>query len=114
MRKKHVPVRTCVACGESGAKRELMRVVRRPDGAIAIDPTGKQPGRGAYIHRSSACWRKALSGTRLAHVLKASPAADEQRTLQDQLRLLELEEHLAVDAVSAGAVGDRGEQSKTV
>jgi len=37
------------------AKKELVRVVRAPDGAVAIDPTGKLPGRGAYICKVSGC-----------------------------------------------------------
>ena len=45
------PERTCVACRAKGGKRELIRVVRRPDGRVHSDPSGKAPGRGAYLHR---------------------------------------------------------------
>jgi hypothetical protein len=48
-------VRTCVACRQEGGKRELIRVVRNPDGVAAVDPTGRAPGRGAYLHRSPEC-----------------------------------------------------------
>ena len=106
MRKKHVPLRTCVGCGEGGAKRELIRIVRHPDGSIAVDLHGKEPGRGAYIHRRAECWRKALDNTRLAHVLKASPTPEERGKLEDQLKLLELEEHLTRESpTNSGASG---------
>jgi hypothetical protein len=95
MRKKHVPLRTCIACGETGAKRELVRIVRRPEGGIVIDPTGKAAGRGAYIHRRAECWQRAVEGNRLGHVLKAALTDAERQALRDQLKLLELEEHLA-------------------
>jgi uncharacterized protein len=51
----HRPVRTCVACRQEAGKRELVRLVRRPDGAVELDPTGKSPGRGAYLHASADC-----------------------------------------------------------
>ena len=47
--KKHVPQRTCVACREVNEKRSLIRIVRGPEG-VAVDKTGKMPGRGAYLH----------------------------------------------------------------
>jgi uncharacterized protein len=49
------PVRTCVACRQEVGKAQLLRVVRRPDGSVALDPTGKLSGRGAYIHLENAC-----------------------------------------------------------
>lgn len=55
MNEKKRPIRTCVACRTSGDKRGLLRVVRGADGVISIDPTGRKPGRGAYICYSSAC-----------------------------------------------------------
>jgi len=50
------------------AKRQLVRVVRTPDGVV-IDPTGKRPGRGAYLHDRRSCWELGLKGS-LAHALK--------------------------------------------
>jgi uncharacterized protein len=105
VRQKHVPLRTCLGCGESGAKRELARIVRRPDGSIVVDPTGKQPGRGAYIHRNAGCWAKVVAGGRLAHALKATPTAEERQRLLDQLTLLEIEEHLEGETASGAADG---------
>jgi predicted RNA-binding protein YlxR (DUF448 family) len=52
------------------AKRQLVRLVRMADGGVALDPTGKAAGRGAYVHERSECWRQALSDTRLDQALK--------------------------------------------
>lgn len=68
VRRKHTPQRTCVGCREVLAKRTLIRLVRRPDG-VAIDPTGKLAGRGAYLHDRRACWDRGLKGA-LANALK--------------------------------------------
>lgn len=69
LRQKHVPVRTCISCRESGAKRGLTRIVRDPAGEVAIDPTGKRNGRGAYLCEKTACWDRALSTQLLAKAL---------------------------------------------
>ena len=47
MKPKKIPMRMCVGCRESKPKRELIRVVRAPDGTVSMDPGGKKPGRGA-------------------------------------------------------------------
>jgi len=80
---KHIPQRTCVGCGEVQGKRQLMRVVRTPDGRVQIDPTGKRNGRGAYVHERRACWEQALRG-RLSHALKAGRLSDEDRIALEQ------------------------------
>ena len=46
---KKIPMRRCVGCMEQKSKRELIRVVRSPEGEISLDTTGKKPGRGAYL-----------------------------------------------------------------
>ncbi len=51
-------------------KRQLVRLVRTAQGGVAIDPTGKAQGRGAYLHDRRECWQKALSGGVLDHALK--------------------------------------------
>ena len=56
---KRVPIRMCLGCRESFAKKELLRIVRTPDGDISLDLTGKKAGRGAYICRSTDCLAKA-------------------------------------------------------
>ena len=67
---KHTPQRTCVACRQVKAKRELIRLIRTPDGDIELDETGKKNGRGAYLCPSTECWEKALSGKQLERTLR--------------------------------------------
>ena len=70
MRKKHVPQRTCIGCHEIHGKREMIRVVRTPEGQIVIDETGKINGRGAYLCRQKGCWENVLKGNQLSRALK--------------------------------------------
>ncbi len=74
-RPKHIPQRTCVGCRLVLPKRELIRLVRQPEG-VQVDPTGKLPGRGAYLHNDRLCWEKGLKGP-LAHALKMTLAVDD-------------------------------------
>jgi len=67
---KHVPQRTCVGCRQVLSKRQLIRIVRNSEGVV-IDPSGKLPGRGAYLHDQKSCWVKALKGS-LAHALRTT------------------------------------------
>ena len=53
-KRTHEPVRTCVACRQEAGKGALIRLVRGPDGSAATDPSGRAPGRGAYLHRKGA------------------------------------------------------------
>ncbi len=57
---KKIPMRQCLGCREMKPKRELVRVVRSPQGELSIDFRGKAPGRGAYVCRDSACLKQAL------------------------------------------------------
>ena len=57
---KKVPERKCIGCSEKKAKKDLIRIVRLPDGkGVEIDRTGKKSGRGAYICPSASCLKKA-------------------------------------------------------
>jgi uncharacterized protein len=49
------PVRTCVACRLEAGKGQLIRLVRRPDGGVILDRSGRANGRGAYLHADAAC-----------------------------------------------------------
>lgn len=59
---KKIPQRMCIACRQMRDKRELLRVVRSPDGVVSIDPSGKKNGRGAYICSSPQCIAKCIKG----------------------------------------------------
>ena len=75
-KQKHVPQRTCIGCRETLPKRSLIRVVRSSDG-VRIDPSGKLPGRGAYLHDRRSCWERGLQGS-LSKALKTE-LTDEDR-----------------------------------
>ncbi len=60
MKEKKIPMRMCVGCREMKPKRELLRLVRRPDGSVVYDAGGKMSGRGAYICHDEECLRKAI------------------------------------------------------
>ncbi len=62
VRRKHIPQRMCVACRQSQEKRTLIRIVRTKDG-VMIDETGKESGRGAYLHADPACWEIGIKKT---------------------------------------------------
>ncbi|MBQ7688326.1 MAG: YlxR family protein [Clostridia bacterium] len=65
MQQKKIPMRRCVGCNESKPKKELVRIVRSPEGAVGMDLTGKKSGRGAYLCRDPKCLQKAQKGGRL-------------------------------------------------
>jgi predicted RNA-binding protein YlxR (DUF448 family) len=77
-RPRHVPMRTCVACKQSKPKRELLRVVRTPDGHVLMDATGKRSGRGAYLCAQLSCWQDALKKKRLEQEFEVT-LSDEDR-----------------------------------
>lgn len=72
------PQRTCIACRTVRPKRELVRVVRKPDGEVVVDTRGKVPGRGAYVCRQPECWQLALEQHRIERALEVK-FSDEQR-----------------------------------
>ena len=76
------PQRTCIACRSVSTKRALVRVVRRPDGSIEIDPKGKMPGRGAYLCASRACWDVALGQKRIGRALNVTLTEEQLAVLQ--------------------------------
>lgn len=61
---KKVPLRRCCGCMEMKPKQELVRVVKSNTGDVALDLTGKAPGRGAYVCRSRECFEKARKARR--------------------------------------------------
>jgi len=62
---KKIPMRQCVGCREMKMKKELVRVVRSPEGAITLDFRGKAPGRGAYLCPNCECLKKAMKSKAL-------------------------------------------------
>lgn len=70
MKVRKTPNRMCVGCQSSKSKKELLRIVRTPEGEIRIDGTGKLAGRGAYVCPDPACFTKAYKEKRLERALK--------------------------------------------
>ena len=70
------PTRTCVGCRAKGPKSGLVRLVRADDG-VALDLTGRAPGRGAYVHRDRSCIDAAMAKGALARALRTGLGPDE-------------------------------------
>jgi len=98
---KHVPQRTCIGCRTVLAKRELVRLVRTPDG-ILVDSTGKAAGRGAYLHNIRSCWEQALKGP-INHALRT------EITPADRQRLMEY-----IERLPEGDITEKGAESRDV
>lgn len=72
MKIKKIPMRTCVVTREKYEKRELLRIVRTPEGEVIIDPTGKANGRGAYLKKDIEVINKAEKTKILERILEVS------------------------------------------
>ena len=68
---KKIPMRQCLGCREMKPKKELIRVVRSPEGAISLDFKGKANGRGAYLCPDPACLKKAVKARALERAFSA-------------------------------------------
>ncbi|MBO6052403.1 MAG: YlxR family protein [Clostridia bacterium] len=88
---KKVPERRCVGCQGTFEKRDLLRVVRSPEGVISIDFTGKRSGRGAYLCKNSACLKKARKSGILSRALECEIAGEIYDELEKEIRLCEKE-----------------------
>ncbi len=67
---KKIPMRQCLGCNSHKPKREMIRVVRLPDGEIKLDLVGKVSGRGAYVCHDISCFKKARRSRRIEHILE--------------------------------------------
>ena len=65
MKPKKIPMRMCVGCREMKPKKELIRVVRPPEGSVMLDRTGKASGRGAYVCPQTECLKRAIKSKAL-------------------------------------------------
>lgn len=83
--KKKIPQRRCVGCNETKDKKELIRVVRTPEGEVCLDFTGKKSGRGAYICHDTACFKKAVKSRRLEQNLDTQIPEEIYEKLEKEL-----------------------------
>lgn len=70
MKTRKIPMRTCVVTREKCEKKELVRVVRTPEGTVEVDTTGKKNGKGAYLKLSSLVIQKARKNKALDRALE--------------------------------------------
>ena len=82
---KKQPTRRCTGCGEHFPKKELIRILRTPEGEILLDESGKKSGRGAYICKSAACLKKARKQRRLESALECSIPEEVYNRLEEGL-----------------------------
>ncbi|MBR4361619.1 MAG: YlxR family protein [Ruminococcus sp.] len=86
MKPKKIPMRMCLGCNEMKPKKELMRVVRSPEGEISLDFVGKKNGRGAYICKSSECFEKARKARRFEKTFSCRIDESVYEVMADELR----------------------------
>ena len=82
---KKIPQRQCMGCRERKAKRELIRVVRTPEGEVKLDFGGKMNGRGAYICPQSECLKKAIRSKALDRSLEVTIPEEVIARLQKEM-----------------------------
>ena len=87
VKRRRVPIRTCVTCGLKAAKRDLLRIVASPDGSIAVDAVGKLNGRGAYLCVECRRVPETLRRGRLEHSLKTGISDDEWGSVLKELAI---------------------------
>lgn len=88
---KKIPMRQCVGCREMKPKRELIRVVKSPEGAVSLDFKGKLPGRGAYVCPQMACLAKAKKTKALERAFEMQLPEEVHGALEEQMK--EVPEH---------------------
>lgn len=85
MKQRKIPMRMCTGCMEMKPKKELIRIVKSPEGVISVDLTGKKSGRGAYICKNLECLNKAFKAKRLNKNLEAVIDEEIYQRLKDEI-----------------------------
>lgn len=83
---KKIPMRQCVGCREMKEKRQLIRVVRSPEGEVSLDFKGKKPGRGAYLCPDPACLAKARKSKALERAFSAALPPEVYEALEGEMK----------------------------
>ncbi|SEH80134.1 hypothetical protein SAMN02910265_02773 [Ruminococcus flavefaciens] len=86
MKPKKTPMRMCLGCGEMKPKKELIRVVKSPEGEISLDFKGKAAGRGAYICRSTDCLEKARKARKFERSFSCKIEESVYEVMMNELR----------------------------
>lgn len=85
MKPRRVPLRKCTGCGEMKPKKELVRVVKSPEGDVSLDLIGRKPGRGAYVCPTPACLAAARKARRLEKAFSCAIPADVFERMEEEL-----------------------------
>ena len=85
LKPKKIPQRQCVGCREMRDKRELIRVVKSPEGGVSLDFRGKKPGRGAYVCPSAECLKKARKSRALERAFSAAIPPEVYDALEQEM-----------------------------
>ena len=82
---KKIPTRRCTGCGEHFPKNTLIRVLRTPEGEVTLDLTGKKSGRGAYICKNAACFKKARKSRRIETSVECQISEELYNRMEEEL-----------------------------
>ena len=85
MQQKKIPMRKCIGCNEMKPKKELIRIVRSPEGEFDLDVTGKKSGRGAYICKNPECCALVKKGRKLNRSFETSVPDEIYDKLESEL-----------------------------
>lgn len=85
MKTKKVPMRMCLGCREMKPKRELVRIIRTPEGEIRLDTTGKASGRGAYLCRNAECLKQSIKTRALSRAFDAAVGDEVFQALEKEI-----------------------------
>ena len=85
MKTRKVPERLCLGCQEVRPKKELVRIVRSPEGIYSVDAKGKKPGRGASVCHRSECFDAAVKRRQFSRAFKEPMDDDVLRALREEL-----------------------------
>lgn len=88
MSMKKIPQRQCIGCGQMKGKKEMIRVIKTPEGEILLDATGRKNGRGAYLCPSEECLRKAIKGKGLERSFKMAIPKEVYENLEKEMEAL--------------------------
>ena len=87
--KNKIPMRQCVGCREMKSKRDMIRILKTPEGEFMLDPTGRKNGRGAYICRDAQCLEKAKNSKALDRSFRMSIPAEVYESLEREWEEIE-------------------------
>lgn len=85
MKVKKIPLRMCTGCMEMKPKKELIRIVKTPEGEVCVDLTGKKSGRGAYICKCIECLEKSFKAKRLSRNLDTPISEEIYEKLKEEI-----------------------------